>query len=92
MSSNSSSRRTFLKSALVAGTGFTIIPRHVLGNGFVAPSDQLTKAIIGVGGIDSGETALKKLEAGADLVQIYTGFIYKGPGLVEEILSAIRQK
>jgi len=50
-----SSRRTFLRSALVAGAGFTIIPRHVLGgNGFIAPSDQLTKAIIGVGGMGRG--------------------------------------
>jgi predicted dehydrogenase len=49
------SRRRFLKGALLAGAGFTIIPRHVLGgNGFLAPSDQLTKAIIGVGGMGRG--------------------------------------
>ena len=55
MSSNKSSRRNFLKSALVAGAGFTIVPRHVLGgNGMLAPSDQLTKAIIGVGGMGRG--------------------------------------
>ncbi len=54
-SSNPSSRRKFLKSALVAGAGFTIIPRHVLGgNGYIPPSDQLTKAIIGVGGMGRG--------------------------------------
>jgi len=52
---NQSSRRRFLKSALVAGAGFTIIPRHVLGgNGYLPPSDQLTKAIIGVGGMGRG--------------------------------------
>lgn len=52
---NQTSRRTFLKGALVAGAGFTIVPRHVLGgNGFIAPSDQLTKAIIGVGGMGRG--------------------------------------
>jgi predicted dehydrogenase len=50
-----SSRRRFLKSALVAGAGITIIPRHVLGgNGYLPPSDQLTKAIIGVGGMGRG--------------------------------------
>jgi predicted dehydrogenase len=50
-----SSRRRFLKGALIAGAGFTIIPRHVLGgNGFLPPSDQLTKAIIGVGGMGRG--------------------------------------
>jgi len=54
MSSNSSSRRNFIKSTLAAGAGFTIVPRHVLGKGFLAPSDQLTKAIIGVGGMGRG--------------------------------------
>lgn len=43
------------------------------------------KPIIGVGGIDSFATALKMLLAGADLLQIYTGLIYEGPGLVKSI-------
>ncbi len=42
--------------------------------------------IIGVGGVDSPESAAEKLEAGADLVQVYTGFIYRGPSLVADIL------
>lgn len=41
--------------------------------------------IIGVGGIHSAEDALEKLAAGADLLQVYTGFVYEGPGLVKEI-------
>lgn len=41
--------------------------------------------IVGVGGIHSAEDALEKLEAGADLVQLYTGFIYEGPSLVKKI-------
>jgi len=45
--------------------------------------------IIGVGGIHSAEDALEKLEAGASLVQLYTGFIYEGPGLIKEINQAI---
>jgi dihydroorotate dehydrogenase len=45
--------------------------------------------IIGVGGIMSEQDAMDKLEAGADLVQIYTGFIYEGPGLVKRILKRI---
>lgn len=45
--------------------------------------------IIGVGGIMSAEDAIEKLNAGADLIQIYTGFIYEGPGLVKSILKAI---
>ena len=45
--------------------------------------------IIGVGGIHSAEDALEKIEAGADLVQIYTGFIYEGPGLIKQINKAL---
>ncbi|MBA2779459.1 quinone-dependent dihydroorotate dehydrogenase [Billgrantia kenyensis] len=46
--------------------------------------------IIGVGGIDSGEAATAKLEAGADLVQLYSGFIYRGPALVGECARALK--
>ncbi|OEI82371.1 quinone-dependent dihydroorotate dehydrogenase [Brucella sp. BO3] len=45
--------------------------------------------LIGVGGIDSAETALAKIKAGADLVQLYTGLIYRGPGLPGEILRGL---
>lgn len=45
--------------------------------------------IIGVGGVLSGNDAVSKLEAGATLVQIYTGLIYQGPGLVRECASAL---
>jgi len=45
--------------------------------------------IIGVGGIDSAMAAREKLAAGASLVQIYSGFIYKGPSLVKEIVTHI---
>ncbi len=50
---------------------------------------QGAMTIIGVGGISSGETALQKLEAGADLVQLYSGLVYRGPGLVREVANAI---
>jgi dihydroorotate dehydrogenase len=43
--------------------------------------------VISVGGIMSAEEALRRLDIGADLVQIYTGFIYRGPGLIREILK-----
>lgn len=46
-------------------------------------------ALVGVGGIDSAATALSKFEAGADLIQLYTGFIYRGPPLITEICSAL---
>lgn len=45
--------------------------------------------IIAAGGIMSGDDAVKKLDAGADLVQIYSGFIYKGPTLVSEIIRSL---
>lgn len=48
-------RRKFLQTTALASAGFSIIPRHVLGGtGYIAPSDQLTKAIIGVGGMGRG--------------------------------------
>ena len=47
--------------------------------------------IIGVGGILTGYDAVSKIEAGADVVQIYTGLIYKGPALVHEVAKALRQ-
>lgn len=53
--SNGVNRRNFLKLSLTSVAAFTIVPRHVLGgNGFLAPSDQLTKAVIGVGGMGRG--------------------------------------
>jgi dihydroorotate dehydrogenase len=48
--------------------------------------------VIGVGGIHSAGDAIEKMEAGADLVQLYTGFIYRGPGLVSEINSQLIKK
>jgi dihydroorotate dehydrogenase len=48
--------------------------------------------IIGVGGIMSVQDALEKLDAGADLIQIYTGFVYEGPGFVKRILKALVSK
>lgn len=54
-------------------------------------SEKSNKAfpIIGVGGIHSAEDALAKIEAGADLVQIYTGFVYEGPSLIKRINKAL---
>jgi len=45
--------------------------------------------IIGVGGIHSAEDAKEKLDAGASLVQLYTGFIYEGPGLIKRICKSL---
>jgi dihydroorotate dehydrogenase len=48
--------------------------------------------IIGVGGIHSAEDAIEKLNAGASLIQLYTGFIYEGPALVKKINKKILEK
>ncbi|MEM1412261.1 MAG: quinone-dependent dihydroorotate dehydrogenase [Pseudomonadota bacterium] len=47
-------------------------------------------ALIGVGGILSGEDAAEKVRRGADLVQFYTGFVYRGPDLIPESVRALR--
>jgi len=54
--------------------------RNAVGNDF---------PIIGVGGIDSAASAQEKFHAGAQLVQVYTGFIYQGPALVKQIVDAL---
>src|SRR5690606_4551827 len=51
----SHSRRNFIKNATLVGAGVSIVPRHVLGRGFVAPSDKLNIAGIGVGGKGAGD-------------------------------------
>ncbi|MCM4168747.1 Dihydroorotate dehydrogenase (quinone) [Arenibacter antarcticus] len=57
-------------------------------------SEKSNKAfpIIGVGGIHSPEDALEKLEAGADLIQLWTGFVYEGPVLIKQINKALLNK
>jgi dihydroorotate dehydrogenase len=48
--------------------------------------------VISVGGIMSKEDAKERFDAGAELVQIYTGFIYRGPGLVKEMMGSLRKE
>ena len=57
---------------------------------FIAARTQ--RPIIAVGGIDSVDAALEKLDAGAALIQLYTGFIYEGPGLIRRICEALHQR
>ena len=84
-----STRRNFLKT-LSGMALLTVVPRHVLGGPkHVAPSDQLTKGIIGVGGISSLMDAELMLEAGADLLQAYSAFIYNGPAWPGRINRAL---
>jgi dihydroorotate dehydrogenase len=75
-------RRGGLSGAPLHSRALTVISqlRAELGQGF---------PIIGVGGIVSADDALATLRAGADLVQVYTGFAYRGHPLLEEILDAL---
>lgn len=59
---------------------------------FLSEKSNSAFPIIGVGGIHSAADALEKLDAGASLVQVYTGFIYEGPSLVKEINEAILKR
>lgn len=63
---------------MTSSTAALRILRRALGNDF---------PIIGVGGVDTHESLATKRAAGADLVQVYTGLIYQGPGLVRELLA-----
>ncbi|HMR18764.1 MAG TPA: Gfo/Idh/MocA family oxidoreductase, partial [Sphingobacterium sp.] len=54
LKSKLSSRRDFLKKSMLAAASFAIVPRHVLGKGYLAPSDHLTKGVIGVGSMGRG--------------------------------------
>ena len=56
---------------------------------YISEKTAGTLPIIGVGGIMTVDDALEKLRAGASLVQVYTGFVYEGPGLVKRINEAI---
>ncbi|MBF8150071.1 quinone-dependent dihydroorotate dehydrogenase [Winogradskyella sp. F6397] len=56
---------------------------------YLAEKSNKAFPIIGVGGVHSAEDALEKIDAGADLVQIYTGFIYEGPSLIKRINKAL---
>lgn len=59
---------------------------------FLSKKSNKAFPIIGVGGIHTAKDALDKLEAGASLIQLYTGFIYEGPKLIKEINKAILKK
>lgn len=59
---------------------------------YIARRTQGRLPIVGVGGIASAQDAIEKLEAGATLIQVYTGLIYSGPGLVRQINQALTSR
>jgi dihydroorotate dehydrogenase len=58
---------------------------------YIKSKDKSIK-LIGVGGIDNAASAQEKLNLGCDLLQVYTGFVYKGNGLIKEILEGVTSK
>ena len=92
VATNTSIDRTLLKHSnkklvdQIGAGGLSGAPVLEVSNSFVkhirSKSDM---TIIGVGGIEDAPSGRSKLDAGADLIEIYTGFIYSGPGLVKEL-------
>jgi dihydroorotate dehydrogenase len=92
--SNTTLSRDGLQEAALAGEagGLSGRPLFERSTAVLARMRRLlgpTATIIGVGGVSTAETALEKLRAGADLVQLYTGLIYGGPGLPGRILHGM---
>ncbi|BCG97651.1 quinone-dependent dihydroorotate dehydrogenase [Mesorhizobium sp. 131-2-1] len=92
--SNTTLARTGLRSTAVAREtgGLSGKPLFERSTAVLARMRRLLgpeMAIIGVGGVDSTETALEKIRAGADLVQLYTGMIYAGPSLAGRIVAGM---
>lgn len=91
--SNTTLERSGLRSPLAAELGgLSGAPLFKRSTAVLARMRKLVGPrlpIIGVGGVDSTEKAIEKLRAGADLIQLYTGMIYDGPGLAGEILRGL---
>ena len=92
--SNSTLSRTGLRDAAFAKEegGVSGRPLFARSTRMLALVYRLTEGklpLIGVGGIDSGESALAKIEAGASLIQLYTGLVFEGPSLIGRIKQAL---
>lgn len=93
--SNTTLSRAGISSPSAEAGGLSGQPLHHLSTIVLAKiREQVgeTFPIIGVGGIDSAQTAWEKFEAGANLVQLYTGLIYQGPGLPAKICRGLSDK
>ncbi|WP_421725278.1 quinone-dependent dihydroorotate dehydrogenase [Bauldia sp.] len=71
----------------LSGEPLFALSTRVLAKVRQAAGDRLV--LVGVGGVDSAERALVKLKAGADLIQLYTGIVYAGPGLAGQIVAEL---
>jgi dihydroorotate dehydrogenase len=75
------------ESGGLSGKPLTVRSTEVIR--YLSEHSNKSFVIIGVGGIHSPEDAIEKIQAGASLIQLYTGFIYEGPGLVKRILQGL---
>lgn len=99
IATNTTTGRAGLKSSTqeiqACGTGgLSGPPLRARSNSMIAELYQLTAGtvpIIGVGGIFTAQDAWEKICAGASLVQLYTGFIYQGPGIVADINQGLKE-
>jgi dihydroorotate dehydrogenase len=93
IATNTTIRREGIRSAIRAETGgMSGAPLHALSLKTVSALRQLLGPhfpIIGAGGIDSAAAARAMRNAGADLIQLYTGLIYRGPSLVSKCVRAL---
>ncbi len=98
IATNTTISRKHLKSDLVQTeetgglSGKPLAKRSTEVIRFLSEKSNKAFPIIGVGGIHSPEDVLEKLDAGADLIQLYTGFIYEGPSLVKRINKTILKR
>ena len=83
------SSENYLKSETGGLSGKPLTKRSTEVIRYLSEKSQKSFVIIGVGGIHSAEDAIEKLEAGASLIQLYTGFIYEGPDLISRINKRI---
>lgn len=104
IATNTTIRRDRLKTQRIAATGnpvgeeaggisgAPVRERSTEVIRFIYQHTQGTLPIIGVGGIFTAEDAWEKIAAGASLIQVYTGWIYEGPGMVRRVLEGLVQK
>ena len=95
LTNTSNANRSLLKSSNKHQVGgLSGKPIRELSTGLIKKFYKKLKGkayIVGVGGVDSGKSAFEKIAAGANTVQLYTGMIYKGPGIVKEIKKELIQ-
>jgi dihydroorotate dehydrogenase len=104
VATNTTIRRDGLKTQMIEATGKSVTEEAGGISGapvrqrstevirFIYQQTQGQLPIIGVGGIFTAEDAWEKITAGASLIQVYTGWIYEGPGMVRRILQGLVDK